>query len=54
MISIGLKQWAGRVNLRKKKRLVGAKTGVGHANLRKKEKTNELLGLKNRVRGRPD
>ena len=56
-ISRGLKQGSGLANLSKKienkwiRRVI--KQGAGRANLRKKEKTNGLVGAKNRVWGGP-
>ena len=55
-ISRGLKQGAGRANLRKKEKtigLVGSKTWGGEGQPKEKEKTNGLVGAKNRGRGGP-
>ena len=52
MISRGIKQGAGRANIREKKRISGGlKQGVWRAYLRKKEKANGLVGAKNRGGG---
>ena len=54
--SRGLKQGAGRANLRKKEKtngLVGAKTGGGEGQPKKKEKMIGLVGAQNRGQGKP-
>ena len=57
MISRGLKQGKGAGQPKEKKTKKGIsrclKRLAGRANIRKKEKTNGLVGTKNRGRGRP-